>query len=108
VGVVGPGRYFYCVLHLLSDRNMEEKNITPEKKLQEQMLAQINIALGLFLLGFSLIIFVAIYYTKTFVGQMTNLAAGLILAGVGGGMIYYALKKRKRTRNSSDVSGGNS
>jgi len=64
-----------------------DKN-TPQKNQQ----AQINRALGIFMLSFCLIILVSIFFTETFVGKMANLAAGLILGSIGAAMI---LKSRK-------------
>jgi putative Mn2+ efflux pump MntP len=57
--------------------------------------AKINNVLGLFLLFFGLIILVAIYFTETFIGQMTNLIAGFILCAIGGLMIIKAKRALK-------------
>jgi len=56
-----------------------------QNKLQE---AQINRALGVFMLFFALIIFVSIFFTQTTVGKLTNLAAGGIIGLIGGIMVY--------------------
>jgi len=59
--------------------------------------AKINNVLGMFLLFFGLIILVAIYFTETFIGQMTNLVAGIILTAIGGIMMIKARQKLKLT-----------
>ncbi len=51
---------------------------------------QINRALGLFLVCFSVIIFIAVFFTETLSGKITNLIAALILAGIGLIMIVKA------------------
>ncbi len=55
--------------------------------------AQINQALGFFILVFGIIITIALAFTETFVQQMTDLVAGLLLMAIGGGMMW----KSKRT-----------
>ncbi|AYN68629.1 hypothetical protein D1013_15205 [Euzebyella marina] len=50
--------------------------------------AKINQALGVFIALFGLIVIFAMIFTETFVQQMTDLVAGLILLGIGGGMIW--------------------
>ncbi len=55
--------------------------------------AQINQALGVFIFTFGVIITIAMAFTETFVQQMTDLVAGLLLMGIGGGMLW----KSKRT-----------
>ena len=60
--------------------------------------AQINQALGVFIFTFGIIIAVAMVFTETFVQQMTDLVAGLILMTIGGGMLWksrHTLKKHK-------------
>ena len=52
--------------------------------------AQINRALGTFLLFFALVVLVAIFFTPTGVGKLTNLAAGAIIALIAGVMLYYS------------------
>ena len=54
--------------------------------------AQINNALGVFILFFGIIVIVAMLFTDTFIQKMTDLIAGLVLCGIGGGMV---LKSRK-------------
>lgn len=67
-----------------------DKN-TPQKLQQ----AQINRALGIFMLSFSLIVLVSIFFAETFVGKMTNLAAGLILGSIGAAMIFKSMGSGK-------------
>ena len=58
-----------------------------QEQSQPMQTGKINKALGLFLLCFAAVIFVAVFFTDTFVGKMTNLIAGLILAGIGAIMV---------------------
>lgn len=65
-----------------------------EVKIAEKIkTAQINNALGVFILIFGIIVIIAMAYTDTFAQQMTDLVAGLVLASIGGGMIW----KSRRT-----------
>ena len=57
--------------------------------------AKINKVLGMFILFFGTVILVAIFFTETFMGQMTNLVAGLILVLIGGGMMYQSNRRLK-------------
>jgi hypothetical protein len=50
-------------------------------------IGKINKALGLFLLCFAGVVLIAVFFTDTLIGKMTNLVAGLILAGIGAVMI---------------------
>ena len=58
--------------------------------------AQINQALGVFIFVFGIIITAAMAFTKTFVQQMTDLTAGLILLAIGGGMLWKAKRTLKK------------
>lgn len=49
--------------------------------------AKINNALGLFILFFGVVIVIATVFTDSFIGQMTNLTAGIIMLSIGGGMM---------------------
>jgi len=49
--------------------------------------AQINRALGVFILFFGLVVIVAMVFTDTRVQMITDLIAGLVLSAIGGGMI---------------------
>ncbi len=57
---------------------------------QDNPMQQINRALGLFLVCFSAIIFIAMFFTETLSGKITNLVAALILAGIGLVMVVKA------------------
>ena len=63
-----------------------------QAKLQE---AQINRALGVFMLFFALIIFVSILFTQTAAGKLTNLAAGGIIGLIGGIMVYRSRRSAR-------------
>ena len=54
---------------------------------QHIQIGKINKALGLFLLCFAGVILLSVFFTDTSLGKMTNLVAGLILAGIGAVMI---------------------
>jgi len=56
-----------------------------QRVLQE---AQINRALGVFLLFFAGVVLVAILFTDTLIGRLTNLAAGGIIGLIGGLMVW--------------------
>jgi putative Mn2+ efflux pump MntP len=67
-----------------------DKN-TPQKLQQ----AQINRALGIFMLAFSLIVIISIFFTETFIGKMTNLVAGLIMASIALAMLLKSMGRGK-------------
>ena len=56
-------------------------------------MSQINMALGVFICFFASVVLVSMFFTETFVGKMTNLAAGVILAAVGAIMIMRSKTK---------------
>ncbi len=58
-----------------------------EQNGQHIQMGKINKALGLFMLCFAGVILVAVFFTETSMGKMTNLVAGLILAVIGAVMI---------------------
>ncbi|MCM4167432.1 manganese efflux pump MntP [Arenibacter antarcticus] len=60
--------------------------------------AQINNALGVFILAFGVIVLFAMIYTETFVEHMTDMVAGLLLISIGGGMIWKAKSTLKKLR----------
>lgn len=60
--------------------------------------AQINRALGVFILFFGIVVIVAMVFTDTRMQLMTDLIAGLVLSAIGGGMI---LKSRKTIKSVS-------
>ncbi|WP_086478589.1 hypothetical protein [Arenibacter amylolyticus] len=61
--------------------------------------AQINNALGMFILVFGIIILFGMLYTETFVQHMTDLVAGALLILIGGGMVWRARKRLSKLRN---------
>lgn len=64
--------------------------------------AQINNALGVFIFLFGIIIIAAMYFTETFIQQMTDLTAGLLLALIGGGMIWKSQKTIKKFKSKEE------
>ena len=58
--------------------------------------AQINRALGVFILFFGVVVMVAMVFTNTRIQLLTDLIAGLVLSAIGGGMI---LKSRKTIKS---------
>ncbi len=69
-------------------------------KLQKIKDAEINKALGLFILFFGIVIIFATFFTTTFIGQMTNLVAGIVLSAIGGGMVLKAKLTIKKINNT--------
>lgn len=68
---------------------------TDKNTAQKLQQAQINRALGIFMLAFSLIVIISIFFTETFVGKMTNLVAGLILGSIGAVMLLKSMGRGK-------------
>ena len=58
--------------------------------------AQINRALGVFMLFFATIILVSIFFTSTRIGKLTNLGAGAMIGLIGGVLFYRAHASTKR------------
>ncbi len=63
-------------------------------------MAQINNALGFFILIFGIIVIIAMYFTETFIQQMTDLVAGLFLAFIGAGMMWKSKKTIKNLKSN--------
>ena len=61
--------------------------------------AQINNALGVFILYFGIVVVIAMFFTGTFIEKMTDLAAGSLLSAIGIGMILGSRKTIKRLNN---------
>ncbi len=57
--------------------------------------AQINRALGVFILFFGVVVIVAMVFTDTRVQMITDLVAGLVLSAIGGGMILKSSRTIK-------------
>lgn len=72
----------------MNQENMNEK-IEEEKIIRD---ANINNALGIFILVFGIIIIISSIFTETSIGQMTNLIAGILLGLIGFGMIVKSKK----------------
>lgn len=63
--------------------------------------AQINQALGVFIFTFGVIVTFAMVYTETFVQQMTDLVAGLVLIAIGGGMLWKSKQTLKKYKEAN-------
>lgn len=61
--------------------------------------AQINNALGVFILAFGAIVLFAMFYTETMVQHLTDLVAGLLLMSIGGGMIWKAKRTIRKLKS---------
>ncbi len=70
-----------------------EKDI---QKLAQIKSSEINKALGIFILFFGVVIILSTFFTETFIGEMTNLVAGIILSSIGGGMVLKAKSTIKK------------
>ncbi|MDN3596907.1 hypothetical protein [Zunongwangia endophytica] len=65
--------------------------------------AQINNALGFFIITFGVIILFAMIFTETFLQHMADMVAGLLLITIGGGMMWKAKSTiKKLTLNNTD------
>jgi len=73
---------------------METQDTLNKGDAQKTQMAQINRALGVFLLFFGAVILAAVFFTESFVGKMTNLAAGLILGFIGALLILQTKRRR--------------
>jgi len=58
--------------------------------------AQINQALGFFILFFGVIVSFAMIYSNTPVQRMTSLISGIVLVIIGGGMMWKATSTLKK------------
>lgn len=87
------------ILDILAVLTMEKPNDPAAEARNQNTMRQINRALGLFICFFGAIVLVSVFFTKTRVGQMTNMTAGLILAAVGILMMF----RSKRRSNSVSV-----
>ena len=68
------------------------------KRRPEQEEAEKSRALGIFLVFFGLVVLIAILFTPTAAGKLTNFIASLLLAGSGGLIAYLGQRKIKRSR----------
>jgi hypothetical protein len=78
------------------DAKMDEQNEQTARDSERARMSQINMALGVFVCFFGSVVLISILFTETFVGKMTNLGAGLIIASIGVGMI---VRSRNKPRN---------
>jgi len=70
----------------------DPQEMDPRRRVLQE--AQINRALGLFLLFFAGVVLVSILFTDTFVGRLTNLGAGGIIGLIGGLMVWRSCRAR--------------
>lgn len=76
---------------------MKKMEVDDKKiKLAKKKNFEINKALGIFVLFFGIVIIIATFFTATFIGQMTNLFAGVVLTAIGGGMIIKSMMSIKK------------
>lgn len=66
--------------------------------LKKYRAAQANRALGVFILFFGIVVIIAIFFTDTTIGKMTNGAAGGLLSLIGGGMTLLATRTIKQIK----------
>ena len=64
--------------------------------------AQINNALGFFIIVFGVIVLFAMIFTETFVERMTDMVAGLLLLSIGGGMMWKAKRTIKKIKTKKE------
>lgn len=72
------------------------------ERLAKVKTSQINQALGVFILMFGVIVTFAMVFTETFVQQMTDLVAGLVLIVIGGGMMWKSTRILKKLRQKEE------
>ena len=75
---------------------MEKPSLEVMEKQGKLRAAQINNALGLFILFFGIVVISAMFFTNTFIGQMTNMVAGILLTIIGLGMVLVARNTIKK------------
>jgi hypothetical protein len=75
---------------------MDNKETAGKEASQKAQLAQINKALAVFLLFFSAVVIIAVFFTETWVGKLTNLIAGLILALIATVLIFRSKKSPEK------------
>ena len=64
--------------------------------------AQINNALGIFILYFGIVVIIAMFFTGTFIEKMTDLAAGSLLSAIGIGMMITSRMTIKKLDNEQE------
>lgn len=75
---------------------MDNKETTDKETSQKAQLAQINKALAVFLFFFSAVVLIAVFFTETLVGKLTNLVSGLILALIAAVLALRSKKNPER------------
>jgi len=75
---------------------MPSEKMTTKEQQNKYKSAQINNALGLFVLIFGIIVLFAIFFSNTFAQKMADLVAGLVLCIIGGGMMLKSRKTIKK------------
>lgn len=70
---------------------------TPEDDAPQLDSARVHRALGVFLLVFGVLVLVAVLFTETLEGRLTNLGAGLVLTSIGG-VLYFKSGRRPSSR----------
>ncbi|MCK5814682.1 MAG: hypothetical protein KAH07_01935 [Flavobacteriaceae bacterium] len=75
---------------------MDKEQIELRMKLKN---AQINNALGFFILFFGVIVSFSMIYSDTDIRRTTALVSGLTLFVIGGGMMLFARKKIKQAQS---------
>ncbi|MEN8192563.1 MAG: hypothetical protein ABFS12_07075 [Bacteroidota bacterium] len=70
------------------------------QKLVKIKSSEINNALGLFIVFFGVVIIIATFFTSSFIGQMTNLVAGIVLSTIGAVMVLKAKLTIKKINNT--------
>ena len=92
------GIHIRCVLYFLMISVKKMDVDTNIEKLQKIKNSQINKALGFFILFFGFVIIIATFFTTTFIGQMTNLFAGVLLTAIGAGMVIKSMMSIKKIK----------
>ncbi len=90
---MGLGRAGIVDLGVRDILGMQQEDI---EKRNQQKSAQINFALGVFILFFGILVLVATFFTETPIGMKTNLSAGVVLCIIGGAMCFFAHRKKNR------------
>ncbi len=62
-------------------------------------MGKIYMAMGYFLLFFSLIILLSIFFTETWIGKMTNLGAGVILLLISLAELLYGYRLKQKAES---------
>ncbi len=74
---------------------MDQQEIEKKNNIKS---AQINNALGVFIFGFGVVVIIGMFFGENHLEEMTDLVAGLVLVGIGGGMMIKARMTIKANR----------